>query len=120
MIFSTFNQLNCFLIFIFFGALFGCFANVIFVIFLKEYQKNALKIIFDAIFYSFFAILFIFLINIFNFGKYSFVLLIAIILGFLFIQEVSKNLVVFLQNKWYNLLKKIKLKRKDERKQFKN
>lgn len=120
MIFSTLNQLNCFLIFIFFGIIFGVIANIFFIVFLKKYQKNIIKVVFDAIFYSIFAILFVFLINIFNLGNFSLTLLSALILGFFITQKVCGNLVVFFQNKWYNILTKLKSRRENEKKQSKN
>lgn len=104
MIFSTTNQLNCFLLFIFFGFIFGIFFQLFSILFLKKYQKIFQKIIFEGIFYTFFSIFYVFLINFFNFGKISYVLILGYLIGFLWCKKVSNNLVVFLQNKWYNVL----------------
>ena len=106
MIFSTNNQLNCFLIFLFLGILTGLIFNFFFVVFLKKHQKNIKKIIFDTIFCLFFYVFYIFLINIFNLGIFSLSLLSAFSIGFFFEKKVSFNLVVFLENKWYNTIKR--------------
>lgn len=116
MIFSTNNQLNCFLIFSFFGILTGLIFNFFFVIFLKKYQKNIKKIIFDAIFCLFFCIFYIFLINIFNLGIFSISLLVAFSAGLFFSKKATRNLVVFLENKWYNTIKR-KTKNEEHNKQ---
>lgn len=106
MIFKTFNQLNCFLLFLFFGIIFGIFYLIFSVVFLKKYQKIFQKIIFEGIFYTFFSIFYVFFINFYNFGKISFVLILAYLLGFLWINKLGKNLVVNFENKWYNHLKR--------------
>ncbi len=108
MIFITNNQLNCFLVFLFFGLICGIAYQFFCVLFLKKYQKNIIKTIFDGIFCAFFCIFYIFLINIFNFGKFPLALALAFLLGFLWIKKLLCNLVVFLQNKWYNCIKRIK------------
>ena len=104
MIFSTLNQLNCFILFLFCGIIFGIIFSFFSILFLKKYQKIFQKIIFEGIFYTFFAIFYVFLINFYNFGEFSYVLILAYILGFLWIKKVLKNLVVKLQNKWYNCI----------------
>lgn len=115
MIFSSFNQVNCFLVFLFFGIILGLIDCIISVIFLKKYQKKFIIPIFDAVFYTFFSILFVFLLNIYNFGEFSIVLVLAYILGFYWIKKQLKNLVAFLSLKWYNVVNKIRVKRKNER-----
>ena len=107
MIFSTINQFNCFLIFLFFGIIFNLIYNLFSILFLKKYQKKLKIIIFDAIFYSFLSIFLIFLINFLNFGKLSFSILLAFILGFYLSNILTKKLVVFFQNKWYTIFNKI-------------
>lgn len=103
MIFLSLNQLNCFLIFLFYGII-SCFIYKIFcILFLKNYQKKLKFIVFDAIFYTFLMIFLIFLINFLNFGKLSLALIFAFIIGFYSFKTLTKNLVVFLQNKWYNI-----------------
>ena len=116
MIFSTLNQFNCFVIFVFLGFLFGILFNVFSVLFLKKYQKIFQKIIFEGIFYTFFAIFYVIFLNFFNFGKISFALILAIVLGFLWAKKLLLNLVVFLQNKWYNFLTIRQAKKHEERK----
>lgn len=115
MIFSTFNQVNCFLVFLFFGFVLGFLDCLFSVIFLKNYQKNFLKCVFDTIFYTFLSIIFIFLLNFYNFGEFSVALIFAYILGFYLIKKLMKKLVAFLINKWYNIFKKLKVKKNEKR-----
>jgi len=103
MIFLSVNQLNCFLIFLFFGIISCVIYKFFCILFLKNYQKIFKIIIFDTIFYTFLMIFYIFLINFLNFGKLSLVLIFAFTIGFYFFKILTKNLVVFLQNKWYNI-----------------
>lgn len=107
MIFSSLNQFNCFLIFLFFGIILNLFYNIFSIIILKNYQKNLKIIIFDTFFYGFFSIFLIFLINFLNFGKLHFSILLAVCLGFYLTKRLTKNLVVFLEKKWYNIFNKI-------------
>lgn len=110
--------MNCFLLFLFSGIILGLISQMFFTLTLKKYQKIYLKIIFDAIFYTFFSIIFCFLINFFNFGQYSFALILAYVLGYIWIKNIDKNLIVFLETKWYNITSKIiihlKLKHKEK------
>ena len=107
MIFNTINQFNCFLIFLFFGIIFNLIYNLFSILILKKYQKKLKIIIFDAIFYSFLSIFLIFLINFLNFGKLSFSILFAFVLGFYLSNILTKKLVVFLIEKWYTAYNKI-------------
>lgn len=116
MIFSSFNQLNNILIFIFLGIILGLIYCLIEIIFLLNLQKKLKNITINSVFYIFFALFFVFLINIFNFGIFSISLLLALILGFIWIKTLCKKLVVFLKNKWYNIFK---TKRKRNEKQTK-
>ncbi len=112
MIFSTFNQLNCFLLFLFFGIVFGFIIQILFLVVLKKYQKNYLKIIFDGIFYSIFAIVYVILLNFYNFGEFSISLIFAYIIGFLWIKYVTKKIFAILENKWYTICKSKQKKEK--------
>lgn len=103
MIFYSFNQFNCFLIFIFCGIICCLIYDLFNLIFLIKFQKKFKKIIFDSIFYCFFNIFLIFLINFLNFGKINFSILLGFILGFSLTKKSNKNLLVFLENKWYNI-----------------
>jgi len=107
MIFNTINQFNCFLIFLFFGIIFNLIYNLFSILILKKYQKKLKIIIFDTIFYSFLSMFLIFLINFLNFGKLSLVVLLAFVLGFISLNILTKNLVVFFENKWYTIINKI-------------
>ena len=115
MIFSSFNHVNCFLVFLFFGIILGFIDSLISIIFLKNYQKKFIIPIFDTVFYTLFLIIFVILLNIFNFGEFSLVLVLAYVLGFYWIKKQLKNLVAFLQTKWYNVINRIRAKRKNEK-----
>lgn len=122
MIFSTFNQINVFLIFLFNGIVFSIIFNLFSVFFLKFHQKTIQKCIFECIFYSFFGILFIFSINYFNFGEYSLILILAQIMAHVWTSKTINKSIVKLENKWYNhvmkLLHELKLER-NSRKELK-
>ena len=102
MIYSTHNQLNCFFIFTFLGIIFSVIYNCLKILFLHKNSKNFKKITINCIFYSIFSIIFVILLNIFNFGLFSIVLLCATVLGFVWLNFTSKKLVVFLEVLWYN------------------
>ena len=110
MIYSTLNQLNSFIIFIFFGNISSFIFSFFSIIFLKFHQKNIKKTIFYAIFYTFLTFFYIFLINVLNFGHYNLSLLFSFIASFYCTNKLSFNLVVFLEQKWYTLLTKFKNK----------
>jgi len=105
MIFSTQNQLDCFLIFLFFGILFGFILSLFDLIFFRKNEKIIIKNITNCIFSAIFLIFFTILLNIFNFGKFSLTLLFSISFGLLAFKRLVSNLVVFLQNKCYNVFK---------------
>ena len=108
MIFVTNNQFNCFLLFLFFGIICGLIYQFFCVVFLKKYQKIFVKTIFDGIFCTFFCIFYVFLINFYNFGKFPLALLVAFVVGFLWIKKLLFKSVVFFQNKWYTCIKRLK------------
>ena len=121
MIFSTQNQLNAFLIFIFVGIILGLFSQLLIFIFLKNHQKFFGKIIFDTIFYTFFSIFLVFLLNFFNFGKFSLTLLAGAIVGFFWLKKLTNKSFAFLETKWYNFLKsKFKGKRNGKKSKLRN
>lgn len=133
MIFSTLNQVNVFLVFLFFGVVFGFLFHFVKLLYrssdkvnplnknktnkkiskkFKKYIEKLLiflkifkKTIINTIFYLIFGIIFAFLINFFNFGNFSTVLLFTSILGFMWSYKSTKNLVVFLQKIWYTKVK---------------
>ena len=115
MIFSTQNQLNAFLIFIFAGAIFGFIFQFLNLFLIKNYQKNFLKIIFDTVFFSFFSIFLVFLLNIFNFGKFSLTLCLAASFGFFWIKKLTQKTVALFETKWYNFVKSHFKGRKNEK-----
>ena len=118
MIFQTQNQLNSLMIFSFAGIVIGLFSIIYFLFFTVIFQKKLIKNIIIAVFYAFFSIIFVILINLFNFGTFSLSLLASFISGLLLIRFSLKNLVVILEKKWYtkinNIFKKLKsnIKRK--------
>lgn len=115
MIFSTFNQLNIFLVFLFFGIIFGLIANMFFTLNIINFSKNIKKTILNSIFYVIFAVFFVNFLIYFNFGKFSFVLLCGYVFGYLWSRNTSKNLFAFLENKWYNLINTKLRQNKNER-----
>lgn len=106
MIFSTQTQLNCLLIFIFFGIITGIISSILNIIFLKNYQKKLINYLFDSVFCAIFCIFFVILLNFYNFGKFSIILLCAFYGGKIWMNHTLKNLVVILENSWYNKIKK--------------
>ena len=108
MIFSTSNQINCFLIFMFLGIVFSIIFNIINILFFKKFAKKFKKNLINCVFFAFFSIVFIIFLNLFNFGEFSLALCLATFLGFIWLNFISKNLVVFLSNLWYNKKQKRK------------
>lgn len=104
MIYSTTNQFFCFLIFLFFGIIFGFIFSFLSIIFLKNYLKKIKKSIFDLVFYSIFCIFFVIFVIFFNYGQFSFSLILSYILGFVWIINLNKKTIAFLEIKWYNIL----------------
>ena len=107
MIFESNNQLNNLLIFVFIGILVGIISIFYFLFFAAKFQKKPIKLIFFTVFYLFFTVFYVFLINFFNFGKFSFVLFFAFMIGYIWIRQLTSNLVVILENKWYTTLNKL-------------
>jgi len=105
MIFSTTHQFNCLFVFLFFGIILGIISIIFFGLFLKKFQKKFIIYTLDGVFYTFFSIFFVILLNIFNFGKFSISLILVYLIGYIWINKACKNLVVFLENKWYNIIK---------------
>ena len=105
MIFLTNNQLNCFLLFLFFGILIGIIFQLIFVIILKKYKKIWQNIIIDTVFCTIFLIIFDFLLNFYNFGKLSLTLILAYLLGYFWICKLTKKTVDKCNKLWYTMLK---------------
>lgn len=124
MIFSTQNQLNSVLIFIFWGIIIGILSEVLSVLFFKNHQKKLIKLLFLTVFYAFFSIFFIFLINFLNFGKFSFVLLICYLSGYKFLKHHVCKIVVIFEKAWYNkinmMLKSKHHKRKTKERKTQN
>ena len=114
MIFSTFNQLNIFFIFLFFGIIFGLIANIFFSINLINFSKNIKKTIINSVFYIIFTIFFVNFLIYFNFGMFSIILLFSYIFGYIWIRKSSKKLFAFLENKWYNIINTIVRQNKNE------
>ena len=120
MIFSTLNQLNCLLIFIFYGIVLGLIFSFFDILFLRKNEKLIKKTIICCNLSAIFIIFFSFLENIFNLGKFSLSLFIGFSLGFFWIKKLVFNLVVFLQNKWYNVFKSIQKEPKKVARRKKN
>lgn len=108
MIFSTQNQMNCFLIFVFLGINFYLFYSFFAIIFSINFGKILKKIIFDSIFYAFFAIIFIIFLILFNFGCFSLSLIFAVLIGSFWSKLTFQKSVVFFKNLCYNIKNKKK------------
>ena len=108
MIFFSLNQLNSFLIFLFIGVVLGIIFCVLKIIFLFNFRKKLLKNIYFCMFFTLFFNIFIIFLNIFNFGKFNFVLLFSYISGFVLLEKVANKSVVFFENKWYTIITKYK------------
>lgn len=107
MIYSTTNQLNTMLIFIFLGLIIGTSFSLIKILIFEKYLKNIIKIIINSVVFSFFSIFLIIFINFLNFGQPSLSLISAYIFGIFWAKNLFKNLVVFLENKWYTIINKL-------------
>lgn len=106
MIFSTLNQANLVLIISFCGIISGFIFHVFSTLLLKNFQKNLIKNIINAIFYTFLCVFYVFLINFLNFGKFSYTLLFAYVGGILLIYyQIKKPLEIF-ETMWYNKINK--------------
>lgn len=104
MIFQTQNQINCVLIFVFFGLIIGLISIIYFLLFLKNFQKITLKTIINTFFYAFFCIFYVFLINIFNFGKFSSTLFLSYFFSFVIFKRITCKSVGILEKKWYTII----------------
>ena len=108
MIFPTQHQLNSCFLFLFFGFIAGFIYLIYFLIFYKIFHKKLIKTILFAVFYLFFCIFFIILINFFNFGKFSFLLISLYFASFTYFKHTLFKSFVFLKKKCYNLINKTK------------
>ena len=78
MIFQTENQINVFLIFLFFGLICCLLFNLLKTLFLINFFKNFIKILFYCVFYCVFSCFFVILLIFYNYGKFSFSILLEI------------------------------------------
>ena len=117
MIFFTQHQLNTLLIFSFWGFIVGFFISLSTLIFLLNFQKKYIKLMFFCVFYSFFSIFFVFLINFYNLGMFSFSLLLSFILCAIWVKTLLNKTLVILEKKWYT---KVNNKLKHFSNKFKN
>lgn len=119
MIFSTISQLNCVLIFCFFGIVCSIVLTSFSILFVLNFHKNFIKTLINMVIYIIFSIFFVILLNFFNFGNFSLTLFIVYSLSFITFKILSRKSVVFLQTLWYNKIKKI-FKRKTKGKNLSN
>ena len=91
MIFFSLKQFNIALFMFFIGIIFGIFSQIISVIFLKNFQKNPINIIFNTILYGFLSIFYVILNNFLNFGKLSLTPIIFLFAGILIIKRQIKK-----------------------------
>lgn len=119
MIFESLNQISVLLKFIFFIFLFFFIYIIFCIIFIVNCGNFFKKLIFNSIFYSFFAIFLVFLLIYFYFGKFSLILILISILFFYSLKKLTYKSVVFLENKWYNIITKKIFRRNKNREQRK-
>lgn len=107
MIFTSFNQLRAF----YYTMLVGVIVFLCIAILQIIFQYNRANLIGKNIMLALFTLIggisFIFLINIFNYGKYNIALIIVYLLEIVLINKVLKNLLDFFSSKVYYIYTKI-------------
>ncbi len=101
MIFFTLNQVHSFCLVLFCGILCGAFSGILGVALLKNHQNHILSFIFKAIVGIIVSIFLVFSINIFYFGQFNIVIIVAFFIGFVWIYKTLKNLLDFFETKFY-------------------
>lgn len=105
MLFETLKQSYIFLGTIYFGLLTGIIKNAINLI-IKTFKNNkVITFILDLVFMLIFSIMFIFCINIVNFGEFRIYLLLGYICGFVLELKTLGFLVDFVLKKIYTFIK---------------
>lgn len=107
MIFSTLLQVDAFFGMIFGGIVFYLFYFLINILFFPKIKNNISKNIHHIFFSLFFTLFFIIFLNLLNFGEFNIFLLIVYVAGFCWVYFTFKNLLAFLQNKWYTFFCKV-------------
>lgn len=107
MIFFSANQLYSFCLVLLCGIIYGIFYNILGVFLIKNHQNNIFNFIFKLILSIIFSIFLIFSVNIFYFGQFNIIIIIAFLLGFIWIKKTFSNLLDFLEIKFYHIYIKI-------------
>lgn len=108
MIFFTINQLYSFLLIFSFGVFGGLFCSILGVFLLKNHQNLFFNYFFKIFSTIIFGIFIIFSINLFYFGDFKPIPILAFTLGWVAINKILSNLLDFLELKSYHIYNKIK------------
>ena len=109
MIFFSLNQVCSFCLVLLFGIICGVFNAILGVLLLKNHQNNIFNFIFKLIISFIFVLFLIFSLNKFYFGIFSIVIILGFCLGYIWITTTLKNLLDFLEIKFYYIYKYKKL-----------
>ena len=101
MIFFSINQVYSFLLIFTSGVFCGLFSAFFCIILLKKYQKLIFSYFFKIFLSIIFAFFIIFSINLFYYGSFSPIPILAFVLGYFCINKTLSNLLDFLQTKFY-------------------
>jgi len=107
MIFFSVNQLYSFCLVLFFGIICAVFNAFLGVILIKNHQNNIFNFIFKFILSLFFSIFLIFSINIYYFGQFNLIIVLAFILGYWWSTKTLQKLLDFLEIKFYYIYIKL-------------
>lgn len=107
MIFSTLLQIDAFLGMIFGGIVFYFFYFIINILFFLNNKNNILKNTYRVFVCILFTLFYIIFLNLLNFGEFNIFLLFVFVGGFCWCYFTFKNLLAFLQKKWYTFFCKV-------------
>lgn len=107
MLFQTLLQGKLFLIFLFFGILVGFVFEIVY-LFQNIIKNKIITFFLDLIFGIIISYLFIFIVNMFNYGEFRIYLLLSYFLGFIIERKTVGDLLIkmlkFFCNKFKNLI----------------
>ena len=107
MIFFSVNQLYSFCIVLSLGIICGVFNTFLGVILLKNHQNNIFNFIFKLILSLFFSIFLIFSINMYYFGQFNPLIIVAFIFGYIWCTKTLHKMLDFLEIKFYHIYIKL-------------
>lgn len=110
MLFTTLNQGYLATIFIFFGIIIGYLYEICLI--LEGFKFGFIRYVIDLIFGLIFSLVFIFCLNLFNFGEFRFYLLLSYFLGLFFerktVGDLFQKMIKFLCKTLKNIAIKLK------------